>query len=95
MADTEPGKRWYERFFDDGSTELYAGDPGRAYYEQLRDGAKAVGSAANAAVNGAYSTLDNIQRRRRAIARGVGLLGPDEFRRFGQEADFMVLHLAR
>jgi len=28
MADTEPDKRWYDRLFDDGSAELYAGDPG-------------------------------------------------------------------
>ena len=100
MADPErdkrwPEKRWYEHFFDDGSTELSAGDPGRAYYEQLRDGAKAAGSAANALANGAYSTLGNSYDAVRAVARGVGLLGPEEFRRFGQEADFIGASLGQ
>jgi len=95
MADTESEKRWYERFFDDGSAELYAGDPGRVHYEQLGDGVKAAGSAANALVNGANSTLGNSVDAGRAVARGVGLLGPDEFRRFGQEADFIGTSLGR
>jgi hypothetical protein len=77
MADTESRRLWYER------------DPSIAYLQMLYGAAKAGGAAANATVNGAYSTLDNTYDAGRAVARGIGVLGPEEFRRFGQEADFI------
>jgi hypothetical protein len=88
MADPESSRPWYERL-DDSAANIYAGGyPGSAYAEALGAGAKALGSAANAVINGAYSSLDNTYDAVRGVARGVGLLGPEEFRRFGQEADF-------
>jgi hypothetical protein len=45
--------------------------------------------AANYAVNGAYSIFPGIYNAGRAVARGIGLMGPDEYRRFDQEANFI------
>jgi len=53
----------------------------------VQDAADWVGTRANAVVNGAYSVFPGTYNALRAVARGVGLLGPEEFRRFGQEAD--------
>jgi hypothetical protein len=55
----------------------------------VQDAAKAVGTRANAVVNGAYSVFPGTYNAIRALGRGTGLLGPEEFRRFGQEADFV------
>jgi hypothetical protein len=92
MADPEPNRRWQQRFLDDGTATLYVdtddGELGRAFQ-------KAVGSTAKAFVNGAYSSLDNTYDAVRAAGRGLGVLGPEEFRRFGQEADFIGASLGR
>jgi hypothetical protein len=75
----EPGFR----VFDDGSVATYGSDLGRPFFANLEDAAAWV----NAAVNGAYSVIPGLYNAGRAEARGVGLLGGNEFRRFGQEAD--------
>jgi hypothetical protein len=49
--------------------------------------ANRIGTHANAVVNGAYSVFPGVYDAGRAVARGTGLLGQEEFRRFGQEAD--------
>lgn len=49
--------------------------------------ANRIGTHANAVVNGAYSVFPGVYNAGRAVARGTGLLGQEEFRRFGQEAD--------
>lgn len=51
--------------------------------------ANRIGTHANAVVNGAYSVFPGVYEAGRAVARGTGLLGQEEFRRFGQEADFV------
>ena len=51
--------------------------------------ANRIGTHANAVVNGAYSVFPGVYDAGRAVARGTGLLGQEEFRRFGQEADFV------
>ena len=38
-------------------------------------------------MNGAYSVFPGTYNALRAVGRGIGILGPEEFRRFGQEAD--------
>lgn len=48
-----------------------------------------IGTEANAVVNGAYSIFPGAYDASRAVARGTGLMGQEEFRRFGQEADFI------
>jgi hypothetical protein len=89
MADIEPDKRWHQRFLDDGTATLYVdtydGELGRATAENVRKVAKAVGSAANAAVNGAYSVFPDTFNYPRSILRGAGVLGKDEAYRFDQE----------
>jgi hypothetical protein len=75
----EPGFR----VFDDGSVATYGADLGRPFFANLEDAATWV----NAAVNGAHSVFPGLYNAGRAEARGVGLLGGNEFRRFGQEAD--------
>ena len=57
------------------------------FLADVRDAAEAVGTRANAVVNGAYSVFPGTYNAIRAGGRGIGLLGPEEFRRFGQEAD--------
>jgi hypothetical protein len=93
MADTEPDKRWYERLLDDGTASIYAGgyegDPGRFYYEQLRNGARAVGTGANAVVNGAYSVFPDTLDFARSALRAAGLFGKAEAGRFDQEMGAM------
>jgi hypothetical protein len=59
------------------------------------DAADWVGTRANAVVNGAYSVFPGTYNALRAVARGAGLLGPEEFRRFGQEADAIGNSLGR
>jgi len=49
--------------------------------------ANRIGTHANAVVNGAYSVFPGVYNAGRAVARGTGVLGQEEFRRFGQEAD--------
>jgi hypothetical protein len=91
MADIEPDKRPPGfnvvepgfRVFDDGSVATYGADLGRPFFSNLKEAAAWV----NAAVNGAYSVLPGTYKAGRALARGTGLMGTDEFRRFGQEAD--------
>jgi hypothetical protein len=91
MADIEPNERAPGfnvvepgfRVFDDGSVATYGSDLGRPLFSTLKEAAAWV----NAAVNGAYSVLPGTYNAGRAVARGTGLLGADEFRRFGQEAD--------
>jgi hypothetical protein len=51
--------------------------------------ANRIGTHANAVVNGAYSVFPGVYSAGRAVARGTGLLGQEEFGRFGQEADFV------
>lgn len=51
--------------------------------------ANRIGTHANAVVNGAYSIFPGVYEAGRAVARGTGLMGQEEFRRFGQEADFV------
>lgn len=51
--------------------------------------ANRIGTHANAVVNGAYSVFPGVYNAGRVVARGTGLLGQEEFRRFGQEADFV------
>ena len=84
MADTEPNKRWQQRFLDDGTATLYVdsddGELDRAY-------SKTVGSVARAFGEGAYSVLPGTYDAGRAFARGSGLLGSEELRRFDQEMD--------
>jgi hypothetical protein len=46
-----------------------------------------LGEKANAVVNGAYSVLPGALDAVRALARGTGLMGSTEFKRFSQEAD--------
>lgn len=96
MADIPSERRWYERYGDDGLADFYANeDAGRATAENARRLARAVGSSANALVNGAYSTLGNSYDAARAVGRGVGVLGREEFRRFGQEADLIGASLGQ
>ncbi len=40
-------------------------------------------------MNGAYSVFPGTYNAIRALGRGTGVLGPEEFRRFGQESDFI------
>lgn len=54
-----------------------------------------IGTEANAVVNGAYSVFPGVSDAGRAVARGTGLMGQEEFRRFGQEADFIGRSLGR
>jgi hypothetical protein len=53
------------------------------------ESAEGVWKAANYAVNGAYSIFPGIYNAGRAVARGTGLMGPEEYRRFDQEANFI------
>jgi hypothetical protein len=75
----EPGFR----VFDDGSVASYGSDLGRPFFSNLEEAAAWV----NAAVNGAYSVLPGAYNAGRVVARGTGLMGADEFHRFGQEAE--------
>ena len=59
------------------------------FLNDVQDAAEAVGTKANAVVNGAYSVFPGTYNAIRAVGRGIGLLGPEEFRRVGQEADFI------
>lgn len=61
----------------------------RSILDDVGNAAEQVGRHANAFVNGAYSVFPGTYGAVRALGRGVGLLGPEEFRRFGQEADFV------
>ena len=89
MADPESSRPWYERL-DDSAANIYVGGyPGSAYAEALGAGAKALGSAANAAVNGAYSVFPDTLNYPRAILRGAGVLGEDQAHRFDQEMAVM------
>jgi hypothetical protein len=49
--------------------------------------ANRIGTEANAVVNGAYSVFPGTYNAGRVVVRGMGLLGQEQFRRFGQEAD--------
>jgi hypothetical protein len=69
--------------FDDGSTATYGSDLGRPFFSNIEDAAAWL----NSAVNGAYPVFPGVYNAGRSLARGTGLLGADEFRRFGQEAD--------
>ncbi|MBV8191335.1 MAG: hypothetical protein JO339_29135 [Alphaproteobacteria bacterium] len=53
------------------------------------ESAEAVWKAANYAVNGAYSIFPGIYNAGRAVARGTRLMGPEEYRRFDQEVNFI------
>jgi hypothetical protein len=57
--------------------------------------ANRIGTEANAVVNGAYSVFPGVYNAARTVARGTGLLGQEEFRRFGQEADVVGGALGR
>jgi hypothetical protein len=89
MADIEPnnsppGFNVVEpgfRVFDDGSVATYGADLGRPFFSNLEEAAAWV----NAAVNGAYSVLPGVHNAGRAVARGTGLIGGDEFRRFARK----------
>lgn len=59
-----------------------------SFWDDLRGAAERLGTRANAVVNGAYSVFPGVYNAARAVGRGVGLLGADEFRRFDQEAEF-------
>jgi hypothetical protein len=59
----------------------------RPFLADVQDAAERVGTRANAVVNGAYSVFPGTYNAIRAVGRGVGILGPEEFRRFGPEAD--------
>jgi|GraSoiStandDraft_53_1057289.scaffolds.fasta_scaffold248760_1 hypothetical protein len=59
------------------------------FLADVQDAAGGIGTRANAVVNGAYSVFPGTYNAIRAAGRGLGILGPDEFRRFGQEADFI------
>jgi hypothetical protein len=59
----------------------------RPFIADVQDAAERVGTRANAVVNGAYSVFPGTYNALRAAGRGIGILGPEEFRRFGQEAD--------
>ena len=91
MADIEPDERPPGfnvvepgfRVFDDGSVATYGSDLGRPFFSNLKEAAAWV----NAAANGAYSVLPGTYNAGRAVARGTGLMGADEFHRFGQESD--------
>jgi hypothetical protein len=91
MADIEPNERPPGfnvvepgfRAFDEGSVATYGSDLGRPFFSNLKEAAAWV----NAAVNGAYSVFPGTYNAGRAVVRGTGLMGADEFRRFGQEAD--------
>ena len=79
-----------------GTSYAGAGDDGAGFVDRLRpfladvrDAAERVGTRANAVVNGAYSVFPGTYNALRAVGRGIGILGPEEFRRFGQEADFI------
>lgn len=69
---------------DDGAGFLQRFQPILA---DVQDAAERVGARANAVVNGAYSVFPGTYNALRAAGRGIGILGPEEFRRFGQEAD--------
>jgi hypothetical protein len=93
MADIEPNERPPGfnvvepgfRVFDDGSTATYGADLDRPFFSNLEEAAAWV----NAAINGAYSVTPGVYNAGRAVARGTGLMGADELRRFGQEADII------
>jgi len=57
-------------------------------WSDVQDAADWLWPRMNAAVNGAYSIFPGTYDAARGLARGIGLLGPEEFRRIGQEADF-------
>lgn len=61
---------------------------GPSLWGDVRDTAEQLGTKANAVVNGAYSVFPGVYNAARAVSRGVGFQGSEEFRRFGQEADF-------
>src|SRR5262245_30812726 len=89
MADPQSSKPWHERL-DDSAAKIYSGGyPGTAYTEALGAGAKILGSAANSAVNGAYSVFPDTLNYPYAILRGSGVLGKDEAHRFDQEMAVM------
>ncbi len=82
------------RVSDGGLHPANSGTPGffagvGPFLADLQDVAEKVGARANAVMNGAYSVFPGAYSAARAVARGVGVLGPDEFRRFGQEADLI------
>lgn len=83
----EPGFR----LFDDGSVSTYGSDLGRPFFANFEEAAAWV----NALVNGAYSVIPGVYNAGRAVARGTGLLGAEEFRRFGQEAEAIGAGLGR
>jgi hypothetical protein len=58
---------------------------GPSYWNDLWDGAKQLGSAANAVVNGAYSLGPGTFHLAREAGRGLGLFGLEEAQRFRQE----------
>lgn len=72
---------------ENGSTHPDEPGVGSPFFTALQDAARTTGSRANAFVNGGYSVLPGVYNTVRAVARGTGLLGSEEFRRFGQEAD--------
>lgn len=59
----------------------------RPFLADVQDTAERVGTRANAVVNGAYSVFPGTYNAIRAAGRGIGILGPEESRRFGEEAD--------
>jgi hypothetical protein len=66
-----------------------------SFVADVGDVAKGVGTKANAFVNGAYSVFPGLLNAGRAVARGTGILGSEEFRRFGQEADIVGASLGQ
>ena len=82
----DPARTSYANARDNRSSFFDRFEP---FLTDVQDAAQAVGTRANAVVNGAYSVFPRTYNAIRALGRGIGVLGPEEFRRFGQEADFV------
>ena len=60
---------------------------GRSFWRDIVDAAEWAGTRANAVVNGAYSVFPGVYDAGRAVVRGTGLLGSNEFQRSVQESE--------
>jgi hypothetical protein len=90
-VDGNPPRQDTARADDAGAGDNRPGflDRFQPFITDAQNAAEAVGTRANAVVNGAYSVFPGTYNAIRALGRGTGVLGPEESRRFGQEADFI------
>jgi hypothetical protein len=72
----DPARTSYANARDNRSSFFDRFEP---FLTDVQDAAQAVGTRANAVVNGAYSVFPRTYNAIRALGRGIGVLGPEEF----------------